>query len=72
MYILDGDDESELVKYNWKKMGGEIYAHIQYIYNNPREREKSMERENSSQNLITKYPASKTRKRDAAKTTKSK
>ena len=35
---------------------------------NPRER--SMEPENSNQNLITKYPASKARKRDAAKTTK--
>ena len=35
---------------------------------NPRER--SMEPENSNLNLMTKYPASKARKRDAAKTTK--
>ena len=42
-YILEGDDESELVKYNWKKMGGEIYAHIRYIYNKFKEtREKEV------------------------------
>ena len=41
--ILEGDDESELVKYNWKKMGGEIYAHIRYIYNKFKEtREKEV------------------------------